>query len=57
MVVQERDKEIVKFEKDNFMLKQESYKSKEIITQLNTSQKVLMKEFNKFTKLQITLKS
>jgi len=57
MVVQERDKEIVKFEKDNFMLKQEFYKSKEIITQLNTSQKVLMKEFNKFTKLQITLKS
>ena len=57
MVVQERDKEIAKFEKDNFMLKQEYYKSKEIITQLNTSQKVLMKEFNKFTKLQITLKS
>jgi len=57
MVMQEKEKEVVKFEKENFMLKQEYYKSKEVINQLNTSQKVLMKEFNKFTKLQITLKS
>jgi len=48
---------IEKIEKEKFLIKQDYYKSKETIEQLNTSNKCLLKSVNKFMKLQISFKT